>query len=253
MYNSFLSFFAFLFVFCAGPLSGYAGDADTTAAPQIVADKSLDFAPYILPSDHPLYGAVARIFPNDTVIKDDKALESAGFDILYKRKRNDLRVVSHPKVRGYIFKLYTIEEMPKYHNGMKRLIQRCKGSIELQKIIDENHIRHFTVPKKWLYALPAKVFHRGQLYVVIAQDMRLRSREASIKAWKTKITKSHLEELYILLKAGYGSMAVDQNIAYTKNKTFTFIDLEYPPRKFDLRRIHRFLSENMWHEWEKMI
>lgn len=211
----------------------------------------IDPTPYIIPSAHPLKTILDEVFYPKDVINSDDSLDTSNFEILVTRRGSGLRVVKHPQLKGYLVKLFLKSDLRwKWRILQQNLIQRCATAAKIRTLIAKHKIEFFTVPEKWLYEVPDQM---KQTFVLIVQDMRLVSRKKSEEAWRTKISKDHLDELYIILSRGYGSMAISQNIAYTKDKTFSFIDTEFPKREFSLRRVCTFLSFSKQKYWEKLI
>jgi hypothetical protein len=229
-------------------------------SPQIHASKVrlhyIDPAPFILPPTDPVAIKLNQIFSSPHVIKNEKEFKKAGFELLFNRMRSNkmnrarcfLKVARHPALPGYLFKLYLQEEacseMPSLQ---RRLIQRCKSASMVRNRIQKDNLRYFTVPNKWLYAVP-----KTKLFVLVVQDMQLETRDESKRAWKRQITTSHLKELYRLCSDGYISIALDQNVAYTKLGNFSCIDTEFPKRVLDLRKVKRHLSRKMSAAWDRI-
>ena len=59
--------------------------------------------------------------------------------------------------------------------------------------------------------------------------------------------------LFEVFKRGYGSVSLIQNVPYTKNGKFAFIDTEYPRRVLDLRKVKKFLPADMQRYWDSLI
>jgi len=236
----------FLFTSTLLLLSCFLGNSSLLA-------KELDSKPCLLPENHPLKPTLDKIFANPKVLDNPKTFAKSGFKTIFLRSRGSLRVAKHPALKGYLFKLYLKSETKKkYPVYTERLARRAIEANRIRKFIQQRKIRRFTVPDKWIYVPPFAQGNKG-VYVLVVQDAQLVSREKSASAWKEKITPSHLKELHALLKRGYGSIAVIQNIPYTKKKTFSFIDTEFPPRKFNLQRVGSRLDKNMRQQWQKLI
>lgn len=218
-------------------------------ANQKVIEKGLNPKPYELPGRSPLRKTLNAIFNDPNCMKNENAFKKAGFKTLFFRKKGSLRVASHPDLKGYLFKLYLEDEvgswMPERQN---RLTQRCVSAAQIRKRIKKEKMKFFTVPDKWLYKVPKRNY-----YVLVVQDMKLTSRKKSEKAWKKKITVEHLHELYHILNDGYASLAITQNIAYTKKGTFACIDTEFGKRKFDMSRIMNKLSPSIRWTWDSIL
>jgi hypothetical protein len=208
-----------------------------------------DPTPFILPQGHSLRMELDQIFSAPDVIKNETELQKAGFKLFLSRTRGNLKIAKHRAAPGYLFKLYLEDEagssMPLYQ---RRLVQRCKSASMIREHIRNAKFRYFTVPDKWLYKVP-----NTHLFVLVVQDMQLESEEKSRKAWKKKITPQHLQELFQLCNEGFTSVAVVQNIPYTKLGTFSCIDTEFPRRVLNLRRIRNYLSKDMRVVWYNIL
>jgi len=207
---------------------------------------------YLLPRTHPLQ-KVLKSIESDDILLNQKSLEAAGFRLQYRGQQLHIRVARHSLAPGYLFKLYLASETEDREAAIHKLIQRCVSARKLRKLIKLHKIQHFTAPRKWLYRLRRSKKVKDLPYILIVEDMQLVDRASCSRAWRTKITKSHLQELYVLLNVGYGSTALVKNIPYTKSGKFSFIDLEFPPRYFDLLRVNPYLSIKMAGLWNEMI
>ena len=87
-----------------------------------------------------------------------------------------------------------------------------------------------------------------QPVVLICTEIDLVSVEESREAWRTVVTKEHLDELYTILKGGCGSWRLGSNVPYTKQGTFAFTDTERPPHK--LSKVEKYFSPKMVRYWQ---
>ena len=214
-------------------------------------------APYLLPLDSPLKPILDEIFAHPGVIKNTGSLQRAGFRILFLQERSFIVVAKHPKVQGYLFKIY-LDSKNIHKDGMagwELLTTRCVVARKIKTIIHRNKLRHFTVADKWLYPLPLpKRRHvRAESVVLLAKDMQIYNRQASKRVWTTCATYRILKELYTVLGRGYGSAFLSGNIPYTKSGKFAFIDTEYNKRQIPLRKAKFFLSPLMQNCWDHII
>lgn len=209
---------------------------------------------YLLPSNHPLKKTLSKIFANPHVIDNQATIDEAGFITLY-HQASGMRVLKHERLPGYLVKTYLNDERERAGDDIQWMIDRCLGALNIRNLIRKQKIAYFTVPDKWIYLLPGQPFTspRKQIAILLVTDMDLVSREKSIKAWKTKITRRHLQELHTILSHGFGSLYLPFNIPYTKQGTFAFVDTAYPFRVFDLHRVNHYLSDPMRNYWNKLI
>ncbi|MBA3958139.1 MAG: hypothetical protein H0X51_07090 [Parachlamydiaceae bacterium] len=216
--------------------------------------------PYLLPTKHPIYNTLQSIFTVQRATLNSETLASAGFNNRFTQPRSFIRVVSHPATPGYLFKLYLDSEtrIKKNTPGWQWLVNRAKNATIIQSIITRKKIKHFVVAKKWIYQLPTyplpplndpNYTPKGEILVV--EDMNLVSKEENAHAWKTVITKEHLDEFYKIISSAGGSSYRIDNVAYTKSGKFAFIDTEYTNRTVDRVSITKYLSPKMANYWTK--
>jgi len=214
--------------------------------------------PYLLPLDHPVKTMLDCIFSQSRAIENKQTLIEAGFIIIASMPGSFVIVARHPLIPGYVFKLYLDTEM-RSKDGIANcewLTRRCMGAEKIKRTIRQRKIRHFTVPDKWLYVLPLYPFSNvphPQPVILVASDMEPEGEEVTQLAWKTSIQHRHLDELYAILKHGYGTTGLVRNIPYTKSGKFAFIDTEYPERHHKLKKIKTYLSEEMQGYWDTLI
>ncbi len=246
--------------FAKGPISEYWIHFQTRSYPNFQNNPYLDqrlktlMAPYLLPLDHPIKSKLDAIFSQSRVTENNETLTEAGFTIIASMPGSFVIVARHPAVPGYVFKLYLDSELRNKDNipNCEWLARRCIGAEIIRKLIHKKKIRHFTVPDKWLYVLSRYPLSKGpnpQPVIVVETDMELESEQVTELAWKTYVKPEHLDELYSIIKHGYGTIRVVSNIPYTKNGKFAFTDTEYPIRKLKLRKVKRYLSEEMQEYW----
>lgn len=217
-------------------------------------------APYIMADNHPMRKAMDELFSQARVTQNEASLVKAGFTILHRQPRSCIRVVSHPKLPGYLVKLILDEEV-RLKEGKPEWFwfsKRCQLANKIREVIHANNIKHFTVPKKCLYPLPVypePVLNPGQprkIVVLLVEDMKITSNSKNLVAWKNAIKKEHLDELYLIIKNVGGSSYRADNIPLTKNGIFAFIDTEYPDIPSNYSKIDPFLSKKMRTYWLKI-
>src|SRR5581483_9957717 len=242
----------------------FLGCLNCFASPYPSLDKGMQskIAPYLLPANHPMKEKLDMLFSRSRALENEKAFIDAGFEVISgPRVYSFVIVARHPEVPGYVFKLY-LDSETRMRNGIPHwewLVQRCAGAESIRKLTKRKNIRHFSVPDKWLYVLPAYPFSSAvhpELIVLMETDMELESKEVSRQMWKTGITRKHLDELYAIFKHGYGGPGVVKlpaNVPYTKNGKFAFTDTEDPPADLKLKYIKKYLSKEMQRYWERLI
>lgn len=218
--------------------------------------------PYLLPLNHPTRNTLDSIFLRERATLNKDTFFNAGFRVIAKRPRSYIIVAKHRDLPGYLVKAYLDTELKKKFkkDSWEWLVKRCEGAKKINAIIKQRRCRYFTVAKKWIYCLPEEPsppsddpLYTRHLALLLVTDMRLTSAREGIQAWRTVITKEHLSELFGILVRAKGSSYRPDNIAYTEDGTFAFIDTEYPSLGPDLKSIRNFLSEEMLSFWDELI
>jgi hypothetical protein len=230
--------------------------------PYLTGQMQEMMAPYLLPLDHPMKARLDAIFSHSRVIENLDALVDAGFSIVAGPMPISFVVVArHPHIPGYVFKLYPDSEKRsrKQRPHWQSLTTRCYGAREIKKIIERERIHHFTVPDKWLYILPIRPFSSSlapEPVILMETDMELESRHVTKEKWKSGISREHLDELYAILKHGYGGNGttyLSRNVPFTKRGTFAFTDTESQQREVNLEHVKIYLSKEMARYWDTLI
>lgn len=205
-----------------------------------------------LPEEHQLNNSLKKIFTKSDVIKNKKEFKKANFTILHERP-SSLIVAKHPALKGYLVKAY-LKSTQKPGRSWKDFVNRCKGAENIQILIEERNMQHFTVPKKWIYCLPgSSLTDEDPSVILIVEDMDLVSNSESKKAWRILPTYEILEELYQILSRGYSSCRLPLNIPYTKKGTFSCIDTEHPSRALPLHHVKLHISDEMESYWDELV
>ena len=220
-------------------------------------------ADHLIPLNHPMKPVLDSIFSQSRVLENERTLVEAGFDVLVPPMPSSYIIVArHPKMPGYVFKLHLDSE----NRSRKQLphwiwlVRRCAEAKKIRKTIKRKKIRYFSVPDKWIFVPPAYPFSSAlnpQPIIVVETDMELVSEEETKNMWNKGIKTKHLDELYSIIKHGYGGDSVlylIYNIPFTKNNKFAFIDTEGPQSKNPkLKFIKRYLSKEMQKYWDSLI
>ena len=218
-------------------LRAAACDSSFLEHPYLDGEMRTRIIPYLLPLDHPAKTTLDFIFSQSRVLENEKSLLDAGFNVIAGPRPISYAIIAkHPSIPGFVFKLYLDCETRsrKKTPHWVWLTQRCAGARGIKKVIKRNNIRLFTVADKWLYVVPPHPAPSGpnpQHLILVATDMEPESVETSMVMWKTAITSKYLDELYLILKSGYGGQGVLSlpcNVPYTKQGKFAFIDTEDP-------------------------
>jgi len=198
---------------------------------------------YQLVSDHPMWDRLEKIFSQENVLETKERFFEAGFQTLHKQP-SGMYVAKHPRLSGYLVKLY-LDDHPQA-GQVQWMIDRCKGAQNIRNLIVKKKLKHFTVPKKWIY------YPESSSPILVVEDMQIVSQEKSKTAWKAA-GKIELKELYTLLKNGFGSCYLKQNIPYTKSGKFACVDTAYPYRQFQYWQAKKYFSLQMQQYWDELV
>jgi len=216
--------------------------------------------PYLLPINSPIKSALDEIFTTQRATANQFTFANAGFTTIATQPRSFIVVGKHPALPNQLVKAYLDDEMRQKEGypGWIWLANRCKGARKIEKVLKKHRFTKFTVAKKWIYPLPLKPApsrggaKRRYNEVLVVTDMKLASKEESLNAWKN-MTKEDLDALYIIICSAGGSSYREDNIPYTQDGTFAFIDTEYPDRSPDFKSILPYLSSEMQTYWRKLV
>jgi hypothetical protein len=217
--------------------------------------------PYLLPLDHPMRSVLDEFCLETRITKDRRTFHQAGFKIISKGIRSFIHVARHAKMPGYLVKVFLDDELKEKNDkpSWKWLVNRCVGAEKIRNVIQKHHIKHFVVAQKWIYNFPPKPSppkdfrHTRHLALLLVTDMDLTSSRRNLIAWHREITKEHLNELYTIICRAKGSSYRADNIPYTKQGQFAFIDTEYPGKKPDFHSIRAYLDHHMRQYWDRLV
>ena len=234
-------------------------DFDTN--PYFAKKEKEQIKPYLLPFNHPTRFYLDYIFSSTRVTQDSNTFDAAGFISKFIQPRSFIRVASHPYLPGYLVKVYLDNELRIKKNtpGWKWFVNRAKNAKLIRRYIRQNGFKYFAAPQKWIYPLPIHTSppndpgYSRKNEILIVEDMQLVSEEENLKAWKTVITKKHLEEFYEIISYAGGSSYRADNVAYTKDGKFAFIDTEYSHRFPNYAAILPYLSPEMAAYWKRLV
>lgn len=229
--------------------------------PYFTKKEKEQIKPYLLPFNHPTRFYLDYIFSNSRVIQDANTFDAAGFISKFIQPRSFIRVASHPYIPGYLVKIYLDDELRIKKNtpGWKWFVNRARNAKLIRRYIRQNGFKYFVAPQKWIYPLPINtsppndpMFSRKN-EILIVEDMQLVSEAENLEAWKTVITKKHLEELYEIISYAGGFSYRADNVAYTKDGKFAFIDTEHSHRLSNYAAILPYLSPEMATYWKRLV
>jgi hypothetical protein len=217
--------------------------------------------PYVISETHPMKKNLDELFFSARSTQDVQTFRQSGFKTLRIGPRSYVHVASHANLPSYLVKAYMDNELKEKgkHPSWHWLVRRCEGAKKIRKIIEQNNIQHFTVASKWIYPFPenpsppSSPEYTRHYALLLVKNMKLAPKRKNYDAWLHVITKSHLDELYIIISQAQGSSYRPDNIAYTTKGTFAFIDTEYPSRGPDYSSIRRYLNVEMQEYWDYLV
>ena len=197
------------------------------------------------------------MFRRSGVIENEAAFLASGFEIQKKQRRSLMRVATHPLLEGYVFKVFFMDERHQERpkpRGWKGFARRCDQAERIRRVIHEHGIRHFRVPRKWLFQVP---HHPSsgldeQPTILVAEFQDLLPKETNEHAWRHSITPEHLDELYAIIADAGGVSSRPDNIALTRWGWFAFIDTDHSANLHDYESIGPYLSCQMRQYWSSL-
>lgn len=210
---------------------------------------------YLLPSTHPARDVLDYLFRRPDVIDNDSTFHAAGFETRVKKSRSLMRVAAHPALPKYLFKVYLVDERQlerEKPRGWRGFASRCKGAERICRIICDQKLRHFQVPRKWQFLLPT--YHPAcgpddQPVVLVVEHQDLFLRDENEHAWRNGILEHHLDELFAIIHGAGGASYRPDNICLTKQRKFAFVDTEHTGDQRDYETISQYLSPRMREYW----
>ena len=263
MRRIYLFIFLLLNLSCFAALPGASNYPNFEDNPLLTDRMRFMITRHLVPLNHPMKPVLDSIFSQSRVLENERTLVDAGFEVIAGPMPHSFMIVArHPAVPGYVFKMYLDSEV-RNREGVPHwewLVRRCVGAQGIKHIIKTENISHFLVPDKWLYVLPVYPYSsslRPELVVLMETDMEPESQKVTKKMWKTAITRKHLDELYLILKEGYGGndvLHLTLNVLFTKSGKFAFTDTEFSRVNHPkLKRVKKYLSKEMQSYWSSLI
>ena len=198
---------------------------------------------YLLPFDHPVRQKLDAIFHKTRATTSIKTFSKAGFQYLPLRKWDNIIVAFHPKLKGYVVKVY-LDDQIGISNQL--LMQRIDGANSIKDAIKAFKAEKLCkAPNKWIYPLPeypeAVSGLHEKFFILVEEDLQLVSASSNFKKWKSKVTKPQIKAVFnILQTVGLTDSVYITNIPFSKDGKIAFIDTEHHhkwPIKF-----HRWMS-----------
>lgn len=233
---------------------------DFDVNPYVTKKERSAVTPYLLPYEHPVREKLDLIFYRSRATKDINSLVEAGFIVLKQKDRSFIVVATHPDIPGYLFKLHLDSELrlKRGKPGWYWFSKRVEGARDIARVISKKKLNLVRVPQKWLYPLPvhpdapASEAYTRKNIILVAEYVPLLSKQQNLDAFKTQITRKHLDQIYTVLRKCGGSSIRPDNIPFDTQGRASFIDTEYPGATTRWGDLNRFLNDDMEAYWKKI-
>lgn len=222
-------------------------------------------APYLMPDTHPLKQTLDEIFSETRVLRDQGSLFNAGFKKRKPQPKTGVIVTKHPRMKGYVFKIYT-DDVLTYYRGQPEYttwMLRARGAALVRhEIARKGWEAYFKAPIKWIYALPptteADPGHLQKNFILVEEDMRILPNEESKKRWQDgTITPKHLRRIFhIITTLGLRGGCKYDNIPLCKDGRIAFIDTQNNlcfDSPLPYYRLLRVLKGELYDLWKGLI
>lgn len=245
--------FVLLLVFLCGNAFAYERPSNVDEA---IWEK---LSPYFLPDDHPIKQPLDALFKHSRISSTLKSLKKAGFRVYRGRKWDNVYVALHKKLKGYILKIFTDDQMG--INEWDIFLRRTIGSRIIRDAIkSHNYTDIFSVPKKWIYPLPEKPaanpLYQRKNFILIAEDMHVLSDRGNQERWIGPfMTPEKLAAIFVMIRdVGLVDSVFPDNIPFCRNGKLSFIDTEhYHTWPIPYHRLLHYLSPQMQNYWLLLI
>lgn len=219
--------------------------------------------PYLMPETHPLKNKLDKLFAHKRVLRSQRTLVKAGFEKKQPEPNSKVIVTRHKKMPGYIFKIYTDDNLTYYRDEPEYFtwMLRARGAkLVRHELKEQGWQAFFKAPRKWIYPLPpttkARSYHLQKNFILVEEEMDILSDQKIRKKWHDgTITKSHLEMLcFLVTKLGLRGGCKYDNIPICKDGRLAFIDTQNNlrwPLPYD--RLFQILEGELAAYWNELI
>lgn len=227
--------------------------------PHVPLELWLQLKPYFLPVTHPIKKKLDSLFYGKRVTLSEENFVEAGFSITRRHRPLNAVVSGHKDLKGYLVKVYLDSQFALAEWQM--WLRRIKGIEVIQDCLKKHRYQDFVLPKKWIYPLPAEPsppvspLYNRKNFILVVEDMQILSHKENERAYKQKMTRRLLENLYtVLMECQLTDCIYIGNMPFTKYGKIAFIDTElYFNGIPDFGRFKKYLSVPMQQHLEKLI
>lgn len=217
--------------------------------------------PYFMPINHPIKSKLDRMCSEKRFIQSPETFKKAGFKRYNPGRVSHIMASSNPKLQGYFIKAFSDEQ--KGISDWQKLTHRIIGAKSITKYITENNYKNqFSVPKKWIYPLPANPSpprtsqYERKNFILVCEDMRILTHEANNAKYKREMTKEILNGLYCIIRdEGLYDSVYNFNVPFCKNGKLSFIDTEkhHGTNPIRYERFLKYFNTEMQAYWRKLM
>lgn len=212
---------------------------------------------YLLPEYFPVKAVLDEIFSKRRVLLDSTSLRKAGFKIISKSKFSKTTVATHPKLKGYLVKMFTDkQDIPEWIRFKMRIL----GAQQTKAYIDSHgYGNFFKVPGKWLYPLPAEPspppLYKRKNFILVVEDMHVLESSLNKARWRSDaVTKELLIAVCNTLHAnGLWDSALPKNIPFCKDGKIAILDTEmYNDWPIHFSNLSKSINPNLVPFWQQI-
>lgn len=171
----------------------------------------------------------------------------AGFKII-RSSENKICVASHRDAPGYLFKKYVSSgKRDSLKDQLENYETRVEGAKKLRSLIDDEHLQHVVVPRKWIRELPSRFSgKKNSSHIMVVQ--RLDLIDDSEREYR-RISPDVLADLCVVLRSFRGLDSRANNMPFTTDGKVAFIDTEHWNRhagkSHKQRKFLKYVGEHM--------
>ncbi|WP_075883841.1 hypothetical protein [Candidatus Protochlamydia sp. W-9] len=217
--------------------------------------------PYLLPENHPVKPKLDRMFSATRVILTPETFKKAGFKRYQQGRASRIMASPHPDLPHHFIKAFPDSDLvvrAEWH----KFVHRIEGAKVIRNWITNNNLQAtFSVPKKWIYPLPEypsppnSSRYMRKNFILVAENMRILSHEKNEKAYKHRMTRKLLDQIYqVFDDLGLYDSVYAFNVPFCKNGKLAFIDTEHHHRwPVPFQKLKKYFSNDMQNYWQQLI
>jgi hypothetical protein len=229
-------------------------------SPKVDEEIWEEVRPYLLPSNHPAWSKLNRVFCKSRATLNPNTFKKAGFKRYRPGRFSRVSASSHPELKEYFIKAYCDCELAIIYDW-KKWIHRIKGAETIRACIKKYKLQSdFKVPHKWIYPLPKNpsppknAHYVRKNFILVCENMRIQDHSKNEKMYKKKMTQKLMKELYIVLQVcGLCDSVYCFNIPFCKDGRIAVIDTEYHHKwPVPFQKLNKNFSKDLRSYWEKI-